>query len=81
MIVNMGLWVFVAATGCIGILSSDSFSDTGLVFVGLYLMMFSFVGFIFEFAQLKADSSLDNLIKRNFGFLYGPLGKGSYQLL
>ena len=68
----------MASTGAIGIKNAGSVEDTGTVFVGLYLILFASILFIYELAQVCPCSALDNLWKRNFGFLYGPNGKGLY---
>eukprot|EP01031_Cornospumella_fuschlensis_P043512 gene43512-53200_t len=80
LLVNMGAMVFMAATGAIGIANTDSINDTGVIFVGIYMLLFASVQFIFEVAQLCPNSSLNTLMKKNFGFLYGTIGKGLFML-
>ena len=70
----------MAATGVLGILQADSTDDTGVVFMGLYMIIFSLILAVFEVSQLSPSMGIDNLWKRNFGFLYGPLGRGAYML-
>jgi hypothetical protein len=78
---STGLMVFMAAVGALGIGSANSVNDTGVIFVGIYLILFAGIEFIFEMAQLCPNSSLDNIVKRNFGFLYGNVGKGLFFML
>jgi hypothetical protein len=78
---NLGFMVFLAATGALGVGSADNINDTGTIFVGIYMIVFAAVVFIFEMSQLCPGTSLDNLMKRNFGFLYGINGKGLFILL
>jgi hypothetical protein len=78
---NLGFMVFLAATGALGVGGADSSSDAGVVFVGIYLIVFAGVVFIFELAQLCPDGTLDTIMKKNFGFLYGIVGKGMFILL
>lgn len=73
--------VFLAATGALGVGSASSINDTGTIFVGLYMIIFAAVVFIYELSQMCPGKSLDNLMKRNFGFLYGTIGKGLFILL
>ena len=70
----------MAATGVLGIWQADSTSDTGVVFMGLYMLIFALILAIFEISQLRPTMGIDNLWKRNFGFLYGPIGRGIYMI-
>ncbi|RYG62484.1 hypothetical protein EON64_17785 [archaeon] len=80
LVVNMGAMVFMAATGAIGIANTDSINDTGVIFVGIYMLLFASVQFVFEISQLCPSSSLNTVMKKNFGFLYGTIGKGLFML-
>jgi len=78
---TLGLMVFMAAVGALGIGKSDSVNDTGVIFVGLYMIVFAAIVFIYEISQILPSKSLDTLMKKNFGFLYGYVGKGLFLLL
>mgnify|MGYP003385811522 FL=1 len=78
---NIGLSFMIACTGALAVGSANSANDTGAVFVGLYMVGFSAILFIYEALQLTPLESLDNIFKQNFGFLYGNLGKSCYLLL
>lgn len=80
MIINLGLSCMMAATGVLGIMASDSTSDTGVIFMGLYMLIFALILAVFEISQLRPSMGIDNLWKRNFGFLYGPIGRGIYMI-
>ena len=78
---NIGFSILLAATGALGVGSANSIDDTGIIFVGLYMVLFGIILFFFELNNLKAIDSLDNIYKRNFGFMYGPKGKASFLFL
>ena len=80
LVTNMGLAGMMGTTGVLGVASASGADDTGLVFIGLYMLVFSLILFIFEINQLRPNCGVDNLWKRNFGFLYGPMGKGLYMI-
>lgn len=68
----------MASVGALGIRDANSVSDTGLVFIGLYMHIFAAILFCYESIQIRPCEVLDTFYKRNFGFLYGPNGKGAY---
>mmetsp|Transcript_10465 Transcript_10465/g.7811 ORF Transcript_10465/g.7811 Transcript_10465/m.7811 type:complete len:177 (+) Transcript_10465:27-557(+) len=80
LVMNIGLMIFMAATGALGIGGSDNVNDTGVVFVGIYLILFAGILCLFEISQLCPGGRLDEFVKRNFGFLYGNVGKGLFLL-
>jgi len=77
---NLGFMVFLAATGALGVGSADSINDTGDIFVGIYMVLFAAIVFIYEISQFCPNTSLDTFMKRNFGYLYGVIGKGLFIL-
>mmetsp|Transcript_1107 Transcript_1107/g.1808 ORF Transcript_1107/g.1808 Transcript_1107/m.1808 type:complete len:128 (-) Transcript_1107:580-963(-) len=80
-VMNMGSAVFTAAVGALGIGSAGSINDTGLIFVGLYLIIFAALVFLFELAQILKWEKFDEFMKKNFGFLYGVIGKSVFLLM
>jgi len=81
---NIGMMFFLSVVGALAIASvgsADSTDATGLIFVGLYLLIFASILFIYEIIQLLPFEALDLFYKKNFGFLYGPIGKGMFILL
>ena len=88
--INIGMCIFMAATGVLGIMgavelrkeeeessSNDELAITD-VFVGTYMILFGLVLFCYEVAYLSKIEFLNLVMKRNFGFLYGVLGKCCY---
>lgn len=69
------------AAGILGIKSVNSVSDTSIVVVGLYLILFAAILVGYELSQFKAGTVLDFTMKKNLGFLYGPFGKSIYIIL
>ncbi len=84
-IIVMGSAIFLAATGAYAVKNSGAETNiddrTGLVFVALYLILFSSILFTYEMIQIRPCEAVDNYYKKNFGFLYGPTGKGFYMVL
>ena len=78
--VNLGLMVMMAATGALGIMNSSSVSDVSTVIVGLYMILFAGMLAIFELIQIYPCSAIDFLYKKNFGFLYGLMGKSGFTI-
>ena len=78
---NIGFMIFLAAVGALGMGSAKTIDDTGLIFVGLYLIVFAGLVFFYELAQVLNWERLDLFMKMNFGFLYGVNGKGVFILL
>lgn len=81
---NIGMMFFLSVVGALAIASVNDVNTTeatGLIFVGLYLLIFASILFIYEIIQLLPFEALDLFYKKNFGFLYGPVGKGLFILL
>lgn len=78
-IFNLGIPVFLAYTGVMGLLSLESYtsSSTATVFQSVYMILFATLLFIFEAIQICPCEAVDNVVKRNFGFFYGVFGKGN----
>lgn len=79
--VTMGVSVMMAACGALVVNTADSVNDTGVVFIGVYMCLFAAILFCYELIQLKPIEKLDGVYKENFGFLYGPNGRGIYMFL
>lgn len=54
-----------------GVASSD-------VYIGVYMNLFAFILFLYEIGYLTKWDLLNNFLKRNVGFLYGPIGNCCY---
>ena len=80
LIINMALMVMMSATGVLGIKNSSSVTDVSTVIVGLYMILFAAMLAIFELIQIYPCSAIDFLYKKNFGFLYGMIGKSGFTI-
>ncbi len=63
---------------------SDSINDVdavGKIFIGIYMMFFSTLLCVFELVEIRPIESVDHFMKRNFGFLYGAMGKSFFIIL
>jgi hypothetical protein len=78
---NVGLPVLVGFAGVLGLMGVDEIADTSDVFMSLYMIIFAALLFVFELAQITNIQAIDIIIKKNFGYLYGPLGKGLYSIM
>ena len=47
-------------------------------FVALYVLLFAAVWFLFEISQIRPIAAVHDLLRRNFGFLFSPIGKCSF---
>ncbi|GAB5032288.1 golgi apparatus membrane protein tvp15 [Nannochloropsis oceanica] len=76
-VINMGLACLMAFSAVNGILKIAQFRlDTS--FVALYMFIFASILFFFELCQFKYVAWIDNVFRRNFGFMYGSRGKALY---
>ena len=77
--------VLLSTAAALGIKSSYA-TSTNTVLVGLYVLLFSLILFVYEVLQVTGKwcnnrlEMVDLIWKKNFGFLYGPLGRGAYVL-
>lgn len=78
---NLGLPVLVGFAGVLGVMGVNDLSDTSDLFMALYMIIFSALLFVFEVTQITNIQVIDIILKKNFGYLYGPLGKGLYSLM
>lgn len=78
LIINLGLMIMMSATGALGIRNSSSITDSSTIIVGLYMILFSGMLATFEIIQIYPCSLIDLLYKKNFGFLYGLMGKSGF---
>ena len=86
--VCFGIPIFLAAGGVLGVKwvndnpnSGSSDERTNIVFLGIYMIVFALVLFLYEVVSILGNDFLDLQMKKNFGFLYGPIGKGLYTLM
>jgi hypothetical protein len=65
-------------TACIGIGYIDGVESAGKLFVGVYMLFFSSLLFVFECIQIYPKEWIDYIFRRNFGFIYGTFGRSLY---
>lgn len=78
---TIGLSVLMAFTALIAMSQLDGVTQIGKIFVGVYMLCFSFVLCSFEVIEILPFEALANVYRRNFGFLYGAKGKGLFIIL
>lgn len=59
----------------------DGIDAVEKLFVIAYMLFFSILLFAFEAIELRQIEWIDHLFRRNFGFLYGALGKAFFIIL
>lgn len=94
--ISLFMPLLLAATGALGIQASStqgsgsvalaSSSKTNesaqLVFMGIYMVMFAFTLFFYELLSLLPEIPwLSFQMRKNLGFMYGPIGRGAYTLM
>jgi hypothetical protein len=74
-IFNLGIPVFLAYTASQGYMSIENYDDksTSIVFQSTYLIFFAALLFFFEVVQIFPCEVVDNVLKRNIGFMYGGI--------
>mmetsp|Transcript_25565 Transcript_25565/g.78813 ORF Transcript_25565/g.78813 Transcript_25565/m.78813 type:complete len:166 (-) Transcript_25565:67-564(-) len=79
-VINVGLCAMMAATGVLSLMGFGSVNENQLsgAVLSLYLLLFSATWFSFEASQVRPCDAVVVQLKRNFGFLFHPLGKSSF---
>lgn len=77
-VINIGLMGMMSLTGALAIKNVQSFTDASTIIVGLYMILFAAMLAIFEIIQIYPIRFFDAFYKRNFGFLYGLMGKSGF---
>ena len=78
---NFGLSLMIAANAVFAMGHKSNVGNAGILFVGAYMIIFSFFLGIYELIQLCPIEALDLTMKKNLGFLYGAFGKCAYLIL
>jgi hypothetical protein len=50
------------------------------MYIGTYMVIFALILFVYEIGYLTKLEFVNDIVKRNFGFLFGPIGKCCYCL-
>lgn len=77
-IVDMGLAVMMAALGVLTLLDFNNPNDLSEAFLAVYMMLFAVLLFGYEFMWWMTVPSVNKVLRKNFGFMYGLRGKGFY---
>ena len=78
---NIVVSACMAGVGVLGMQDAQSADDTGIIFIGLYMLIFAILLFTYEISCLCPCEFLVKFLKSNYGFLYGPFGKGAYMII
>jgi len=76
-VITMCLCVLIFAAAVVR-LETIRFTSGGQIFVACYMLFFSALLFVFEAMQTQPIVWLDHMLRRNFGFLYSPMGKAAF---
>jgi len=81
--ISLGIPFLLSVTGAFGIQQAKDYGELGfqMVFMGIYMIVFAAILFTFEVLQLVKIPYLNEEYRKNFGFMYGPTGRGLYTLL
>mmetsp|Transcript_65752 Transcript_65752/g.129067 ORF Transcript_65752/g.129067 Transcript_65752/m.129067 type:complete len:198 (+) Transcript_65752:71-664(+) len=78
-VVLVGMSVMMLANGVLALSSLNNSSNVvSDVFVAIYIGLFASLLFFHEMTQFYPMEQVDEVVKRNFGFLFKPLGKGAF---
>jgi hypothetical protein len=73
--------VMMVAHGILSLLNiSDAKNAVADGFVALYVLLFASLLLFHEISQFYPIEQIDVIVRRNFGFLYKPLGKGIFMI-
>lgn len=61
--------------------SINGVETSGKLFIASYMLFFSTLLFMFELVEIRPMEWVDHMLRRNFGFLYGTMGKSLYIIL
>lgn len=78
-ILNMLLGIDMAALGVLALLGIQfKFKDIDQGIIALYMVIFAVLLFLYELIWWTTIQSINRLLRKNFGFMYGVRGKGFY---
>eukprot|EP00980_Cylindrotheca_fusiformis_P014809 scaffold4026_cov117-Cylindrotheca_fusiformis.AAC.44 len=80
-VLNVGLAIMMAALGVLTLIevhSSKSVKDLSEPFLATYMIMFALLLGVYEVMWWTPFPIVNKQMRKNFGFLYGLLGKGFY---
>ena len=75
----MLLGIDMAALGVLALMGIQfKFSDIDQAIIALYMVIFAVLLFLYELIWWTTIESVNRLLRKNFGFMYGVRGKGFY---
>lgn len=78
-LVVVGMCVMMAAAGALSLANlDDSKSVVTDVIVSCYVLLFASVLFLHEVNEIRQIEVVEHILRKNFGFLFKPLGKGGF---
>ena len=80
-IIAILLSLLMAATALYGLCTVNQVDQTERIFVAVYMMFFSALLLAFEVNQIRHVPYLDDMFKRNFGFMYNHTGNALFIIL
>mmetsp|Transcript_23165 Transcript_23165/g.37753 ORF Transcript_23165/g.37753 Transcript_23165/m.37753 type:complete len:208 (+) Transcript_23165:79-702(+) len=63
---------------CLGVFGIIEHSEIAEIFVSVYMILFAVLLFLYELMWWKSIDSVNQNLRKNFGFLYGIRGKALY---
>lgn len=77
----VGMTVMMAAAGALSLAALDTSDNPASdFFVGLYVILFAAILFVHEVNLMFPVQTIDQILRKNFGFLFKALGKGAFIL-
>ena len=78
-VIDLFLMLMLSSTGASAIQLVNQINDTGVIFIGLYMILFSVIYMVFDaFVILYRVQRVAIFYKKNFGFFQGPLGRSVF---
>lgn len=76
--ITLILCILMFSTACVSLEGVSGVSASGQIFVSTYMIFFSILLAAFEITQIQQIIWLDHMLRRNFGFLFSPMGKAFF---
>jgi hypothetical protein len=74
---NIGCCVMMAFSAVLGLFTIAD-ADITSFFLGIYMLVFAFILFMYELVRMSPFGSWDDLLRQQFGLVYGNQGRGLY---
>jgi hypothetical protein len=77
-IADIGIAALMATLGVLTLIELNGVSDTAAGFLAAYMIIFALLLFVYELMWWVGIPTVNLVLRKNFGFLYGLKGKGLY---